>query len=308
MNVSFQKAKREKVYVKVLIGGPSGSGKTYSALRLATGIAEESGSRVAAIDTERGRIRYYADEFDFDDVQLDEYSPESYIEAIKAAVDAGYKVLIIDSLSHEWTYCTDIHSKMPGNSYTNWAKISPRHDKLMELILQSPLHIISTARGKDEYVLEDKNGKQVPKKVGKGIKQRDNTEYEYTVVFNVDLANHVADVSKDNTHLFEGRYEMLTEADGRKLYAWANSGATKKAAPKPKKTPDETADKDLATDAGSLKKELVALAKKKAAAGVPKEKIGEISKNICGSVNFNKETDPEKLMKIIDEVKKIKED
>lgn len=305
MSVSFQKAKREKVYVKVLIGGPSGSGKTYSALRLATGIAEESGGRVAAIDTERGRIRYYADEFDFDDVQLDEYSPESYIEAITAAVGAGYKVLIIDSLSHEWTYCTDIHSKMPGNSYTNWAKITPRHDKLMELILQSPLHIISTARGKDEYVLEDKNGKQVPKKVGKGIKQRDNTEYEYTVVFNVDVANHVADVSKDNTHLFEGKYEMLTEADGRKLYAWANSGATKKTTPKSKKETAEAS--DTATDAGGLKKELVALAKKKAAAGVPKEKIGEISKSICGSVNFNKETDPEKIKKIIEEVKKIKE-
>ena len=60
------------------------------------------------------------------------YSPEKYIEAIDQAIDSGYKILILDSITHEWDYCLEVHNKMPGNSYTNWAKITPRHNAFME--------------------------------------------------------------------------------------------------------------------------------------------------------------------------------
>ena len=223
----FQKAKKEKIYLKVLLAGASGSGKSYSALKLATGIANKMGGRIAAIDTEAGRIRYYANEFNFDDLQLSEpYTPEKYIEAITQAVDSGYNVLIIDSITHEWNYILDQVDKIPGtNSYTKWGKLTPRHNKFTEKMIQSPINIIATVRGKDAYVLEqDKNGKQVPKKVGLGYTQRDGLEYEYTVTFNIDQTNHVATAQKDNTHLFENKYEMLTEKDGEALYDWANSG------------------------------------------------------------------------------------
>ena len=223
--MAFVKAKKEKIWTKVLLGGSSGSGKTYSALRLATGLAKKCGSGIAAIDTEAGRIRYYANEFDFSDMQLTEpFTPEKYIEAINEAVGSGFKVLIIDSISHEWNYCVDIHDKMPGNSWTNWSKITPRHDAFMEKILQAPIHIIATVRGKDEYVLEEKNGKQTPKKVGLGFKQRDGVEYNYTATFNIAQDTHIAEATKDNTHIFEGRYEVLTEKDGEALYDWANTG------------------------------------------------------------------------------------
>lgn len=226
----FQKAKKEKIYLKVLLAGASGSGKSYSALKLATGIANKMGGRIAAIDTEAGRIRYYANEFDFDDLQLSEpYTPEKYIEAITQAVDEGYSVLIIDSITHEWNYILDQVDKMPGtNSYTKWGKLTPRHNKFTEKMIQSSINIIATVRGKDAYVLEqDKNGKSVPKKVGLGYTQRDGLEYEYTVTFNIDQTNHVATAQKDNTHLFENKYEMLTEKDGEALYDWANSGEEK---------------------------------------------------------------------------------
>ena len=223
--MTFVKAKKEKIWTKVLLGGSSGSGKTYSALRLATGLAKKCGSGIAAIDTEAGRIRYYANEFDFSDMQLTEpFTPEKYIEAINEAVSSGFKVLIIDSISHEWNYCVDVHDKMPGNSWTNWSKITPRHDAFMEKILQAPIHIIATVRGKDEYVLEEKNGKQTPKKVGLGFKQRDGVEYNYTATFNIAQDTHIAEATKDNTHIFEGRYEVLTEKDGEALYDWANTG------------------------------------------------------------------------------------
>ena len=223
--MAFVKAKKEKIWTKILLGGSSGSGKTYSALRLATGLAKKCGSGIAAIDTEAGRIRYYANEFDFSDMQLTEpFTPEKYIEAINEAVGSGFKVLIIDSISHEWNYCVDVHDKMPGNSWTNWSKITPRHDAFMEKILQAPIHIIATVRGKDEYVLEEKNGKQTPKKVGLGFKQRDGVEYNYTATFNIAQDTHIAEATKDNTHIFEGRYEVLTEKDGEALYDWANTG------------------------------------------------------------------------------------
>ena len=223
--MAFVKAKKEKIWTKILLGGSSGSGKTYSALRLATGLAKKCGSGIAAIDTEAGRIRYYANEFDFSDMQLTEpFTPEKYIEAINDAVSSGFKVLIIDSISHEWNYCVDIHDKMPGNSWTNWSKVTPRHDAFMEKILQAPIHIIATVRGKDEYVLEEKNGKQTPKKVGLGFKQRDGVEYNYTATFNIAQDTHIAEATKDNTHIFEGRYEVLTEKDGEALYDWANTG------------------------------------------------------------------------------------
>lgn len=283
----FQKAKREQLWAKIMLAGPSGSGKSYSALRMAKGLAEKCGSRVAAIDTENGRIRYYADEFDFDDIQFEApFTPEKYIEAIGDAVDSGYKVLVIDSISHEWEYCLEVHNKMPGNSYTNWAKVTPRHDAFMEKILQAPIHVIVTTRGKDEYVLEEKNGKQVPKKVGLGYKQRDGIEYNYTATFNLSQDTHVAEVTKDNTHLFEGRYDVLTEKDGVAIYEWANTGEP--AAPKPKKKPSaQNVDElpDIIAKVDVKAQELVA-------GGVTKEVIANtVSGASNGLVNYHKVKD-----------------
>lgn len=205
---------------------------TFSAMRLATGLYQGAGGEgIAYIDTENRRASYYANEFNFDVINMSEpYSPEKYIEAIEAAVDAGYKVLVIDSLSLEWAYLNEVHDKMPGNSFTNWGPLKARHKRLMEKILQSQIHIIATARGKDAYVMEDKNGKQVPKKVAEGIVGDKELEYNYTCTFQLAQDTHVANAMKDNTHLFEGRYDVLTEKDGLAIYNWANSG---KVAPPP---------------------------------------------------------------------------
>lgn len=287
----FQKAKKEKIYLKVLLAGASGSGKSYSALKLATGIANKMGGRIAAIDTEAGRIRYYANEFDFDDLQLSEpYTPEKYIEAITQAVDGGYSVLIIDSITHEWNYILDQVDKIPGtNSYTKWGKLTPRHNKFTEKMIQSPINIIATVRGKDAYVLEqDKNGKQVPKKVGLGYTQRDGLEYEYTVTFNIDQTNHVATAQKDNTHLFENKYEMLTEKDGEALYEWANSGEERVPTLEEKLKPIQKKVTDTAVEKGGSKNPSVVEVLKK-----------------YGIVNPSDCLDEEKLNNTLEELEKI---
>lgn len=258
MASGFQKAKREQVWLKVLLSGASGSGKSYSALKMATGIAKKCNSGIAYIGTEGSRNKYYANEFDYDLLELEEpFECEKYMAAIDEAVNAGYKVLIIDSMTHEWKWLNDIHDKMPGNSFTNWGKLKPRHHKFMDKVLNSPIHIIATARGKDDWVLEDKNGKQVPKKVGMGQQQDKDISYEYTVSLMISQDTHVASADKDNTHLFDGKYEVITEKDGEKLYDWANQG--EKPTPKvqsPTYTEAVANDVDILKD---VKKEIISL-------------------------------------------------
>lgn len=231
----FKKAVREDVWLKLGLTGTSGSGKTFSALRVATGIAKKSGSGIAFISTEKTRTLYYADKFSYDVLELEDYSPEAYISAIEEAVAAGYKIIIIDSLSHGWQKLNDIHSKMSGNSFQNWGKLKPRWSKLMQTILGCPAHVLVLSRAKTEWSLDEKNGKTVPTKVGLGTEGDKQQDYEYTVSFMIQQGTHIASVDdggKDNTGLYDGRYEVLTEADGEKLYDWANSGQAPASLPK----------------------------------------------------------------------------
>lgn len=216
----FKPAIKSGLKIKIALIGPSGSGKTYSSLRVATGI----GGKIGLIDTENGRGKYYADEFDYQYLQLGApYRPERYIKCIDGAVEDGVETLIIDSASHEWSGIgglLDDHANMSGNSYTNWSKITPRHNAFLLAIVNSPLNIIVNLRGKDEYVLSEKNGKQVPQKVGVGAVMRDGFEYEMTCSFLISQDNHVAEPMKDNTHIFSSS-EVLTENHGKLLKNWA---------------------------------------------------------------------------------------
>ncbi len=240
--LTFLKAERKKVKLRIGLIGPSGSGKTYSALRLAKGI----GGKIALLDTEHRRSEYYAGEFDFQVLHMEPpFNPERFNKAIEAAEAAGYEIFIIDSASHEWAGrggILETHNAMQGNSYTNWGKVTPRHNSFVEKINYSRMHIILTIRGKDLYVLEENDkGKQVPKKVGMGGEQRPGFEYELTCSFMLDVHTHTTTVEKDNTHIFEGRYELLTEEHGRQLRAWAESGidAPPPAAPKREPSPEK---------------------------------------------------------------------
>lgn len=113
---------------------------------------------------------------------------------------------------------------MTGNSFTNWNKVTPRHNAFVQKILQSNCHVISTIRTKQDYVLTDKNGKMVPEKVGlKGI-TRDGLDYEFTILFDVNI-KHMASASKDRTGLFQDQpEEVITPDHGRKILDWCNSG------------------------------------------------------------------------------------
>ena len=213
------------------MSGPSGAGKTYSALLVAKGIAGDW-SKIAVIDTENGSGELYSDLGEYNIITLDApYSPERYIEAIKAAEDAGMEVIIIDSVTHEWDGkggCLEINenlasAKFKGNTWAAWSETTPRHRKFLEAILTSPAHIITTARAKTDTIqTEDKK----IKKVGLKEIQREGYEYELTLNFTIDRENHLAIASKDRTKLFIDRDPFLiTEETGKELRAWNEGGA-----------------------------------------------------------------------------------
>ncbi len=231
-NFQIQKAERVKLLCRGAFIAPSGGGKTKSALRMACGFVGQTG-RVGLIDTEARRSLIYASEHVFEVIHLDPpFRPERYIEAIEAFEDAGYgpnDIILIDSASHEWNGQGGIledADNIPGNnSYTKWALLTPRHNRFIEKMNRCKSNLLITLRGKDQYVLEENSkGKQAPKKVGVGAIQRDGLEYEFQFTLLIDQQSHVATASKDNTHLFEDRWEIITEQHGKALREWCDKG------------------------------------------------------------------------------------
>lgn len=227
MQLQIQKAERRKAKIKIGLQGSSGSGKSYSALLIAYGLCSNY-EKIAVIDSENSSAHLYSHLGGYNVIGISApFNPEKYIEALALAVKAGMEVVIIDSISHEWEGVggiIDLHGSMAGNSFTNWNKITPRHNAFVNAILQSPVHVLATIRTKQDYVLVEKNGKQVPEKVGlKGI-TRDGMDYELTIVFDLDI-KHNAVVSKDRTGIFSNEAEFKITADvGRRILDWCNTG------------------------------------------------------------------------------------
>lgn len=227
MSIEFKKAVKVGSKLKVAITGPSGAGKTFGALGLAQGL----GRKIAFVDTECGSASLYADKFEFDVIDMNPpYITQKYIDAINAAVEAKYDVLVIDSISHMWAAEGGILDRKTardvagGNSYTNWAMFTKEHETFKALLIKAPIHIICTMRSKQDYVMElTSSGKSAPKKVGLAPIQREGMEYEFTIVFDVGI-DHNSSVSKDRTGLYDGQYFKLNKAVGQQLKEWLGNG------------------------------------------------------------------------------------
>jgi KaiC/GvpD/RAD55 family RecA-like ATPase len=210
MDIQFKKAEKYESKLRLAIQGPAGSGKTWTALTFARAL----GKRIAFVDTEHGSASKYSDVFDFDVIELDEFSPLTLIEAIDAAGKAGYDVLIIDSLSHFWSgpggmlEMVDDFAKRnrSGNTYVAWKEGTPIQNRLVESIIRAPTHIIATMRSKTKYVLEEKEGgKMSPKKMGMEPIQRDGIEYEFDVECEMEAIDNTLIVGKTRCPALNGK-------------------------------------------------------------------------------------------------------
>lgn len=174
MTFTFRPAVREAVGLLIGLAGGTGSGKTFSALRLAKGICGDK--PFALIDTEAGRAKHYADQFKFDHGDLKPpFRPDAYTEAIMAADQAGYPVIVVDSMSHVWAgdggvidWQEDELERMAGSDYAKrervkmaaWIKPKVSHKHMVQKLLQVRAHLILCFRAEPKIeMVKGKDGK-----------------------------------------------------------------------------------------------------------------------------------------------------
>lgn len=219
MDLNIKKAVRTQRKARILLAAPSGGGKTMTAIRLAKGLV--GNGKVLLLDTEKGSATLYADTADFDHADLPNTDWDTYLAAIKQATTVKYDALIIDSASHAWESLLAEKERMPGNSYTNWAKITPKYEALVNAILGFSGHIIVTVRAKMSYEIGD--DKKV-KPVGLSPVMRDGFEYEFDFYGMLDIEHNMT-VRKSRIDKFAGKIITKPDEDvGMAIASWLASG------------------------------------------------------------------------------------
>ena len=227
-------AEREQVKLMLGVTGPSGAGKTLSSLLIAYGLTKDW-TKIILADTENRSALYYAGDktgpwkhLDFPPTLKNGYHPDNWCALIDyAQADPDCEVLILDSITHEWNGvggCLDTQTRL-GGRFEHWAKVTPMHNRFIDKMRNSNLHIIATMRSKQDYTVElNEKGKNAPTKVGLASIQREGTDYEFGVIFDMGM-NHYAKASKDRTGLFAPKdmFQIGSET-GEELLAWVNSG------------------------------------------------------------------------------------
>lgn len=233
----FETVTRKKAKLRMALTGVSGAGKTLSALYIAYGITGDW-SKIALIDTEHERARFYANRSDLGTGEFlyapfePPYSPMRYKEfVLQGALAVGSDgVVIIDSFTHAWNNTGGILdikeqiAKQSGkNSYTAWFEAGKEQNDLVNSILAVDCHTIVTMRSKMDYAMvENDKGKLQPQKMGLAPIQREDTEYEFDIVLDI-ARNHIATASKDTTFL-DKFGAVITPDLGRQLKEWLDNG------------------------------------------------------------------------------------
>ena len=233
----FEQVTRKKAKLRLALTGVSGGGKTLGALFIAYGMTGDW-SKVALIDTEHERARFYADRSDLGTGSFlyapfsPPYSPDRYKQLVQeaAGIVGPDGVVIVDSLSHAWNNeggVLDIKEKIANqqgkNSYTAWSEAGKYQNDLINTILAVDCHTIVTMRSKMEYAMQENDrGKMAPVKIGLAPVQREDTEYEFDIVLTIGR-DHIATASKDTTFL--DRFgQIITPELGEQLKNWLSDG------------------------------------------------------------------------------------
>lgn len=204
----FTKATRTKAKASIQIEGLSGRGKTGLALTIGYALAGQDWDKVYGIDTENNSMPLYVGLKDpsgfqfgnFNILQLDKsigFKPTNYLMARDAAINAGAKVVISDSISHAWNYEGGVldlvakakasSSRYAKDSYAAWSEpeVMKEKNELLQLVRDRRCHVITTTRVKEkmEYVSED--GKNVLKSLGEQQIMQSEMKYEPDLVLHV---------------------------------------------------------------------------------------------------------------------------
>jgi len=255
MAFTFRPATRENVGLLIGLSGSSGSGKTYTAMRLAKGIS--GAGRFAVIDTEAGRAKHYADQFQFDHGDLTPpFTPERYAEAITAADKAGYAAIVVDSTSHEWAGDGGILdwqeaelTRMAGDDWKKresckmaaWIKPKMAHKHMVQKLLQVRAHLILCFRAEPKIEMVRGEGGRMEVRERQSLTGLNGwipicektLPFELTASFLLmaDRPGIPLPIKLQQQHrdLFP-LDKPITETSGERLAAWAKGGAVSTAA------------------------------------------------------------------------------
>jgi len=233
--MQLQKATRKKVKMRLSIASPTGFGKTTGALMIAYGMCSDW-DKIAVIDTENRSASFYAEHTyktgfrvgQFQTIPIGPpFTPEKYIEAIKACEDGGIEVIIIDSVTHVWSGEGGLleYKDSLGGKFQDWVKVTPRYQKWLNAILQSRCHVITTNRKKQAYSMVQDGNKTKVEKAGLDDQIRDGYDYEMTIAFDIINDQNLAKAAKDRSGMFAGNPEfVITPETGELIRQWCEQG------------------------------------------------------------------------------------
>lgn len=231
--VTFRPASKDGQKARLSLQGPSGAGKTWTGLQIASGFAE--GERFAVIDTERNAATLYVNDIkaDFDHFPMRRYNPRGLIKALAAATQAGYPVVMVDSLTHFWKGAEGTldqvsqvaDSKYSGNKFAAWKDGGEIQDDMIEALMSYPGHVVATMRSSEKWVLE--KGSKAPVSKGLLAEQRKGIEFEFGVAAEMNLSNQLRFI-KTRCPAFRGL--EIDQPDGARDIAkpyldWLRAGA-----------------------------------------------------------------------------------
>lgn len=228
------------------LGGPTGAGKTESGLRIAKGIADAAGGDFCVIDTENKRALNKKNRYRFKHHDMQPpYSPEHYEEAIKDAIKAGFRAVLVDSFSHEWDGeggMQDKHDeilermakgdpvKMERLNASAWKEPKREHKKLMGYLRKCDVPIIFGLRAEPKIKFQkDAQGKtQIVDAGWLPIAEKlfgfDMLIYALMMAENPGVPVHLKKLEPEFEPMFPVG-QQITEEAGRLLAAWASGGS-----------------------------------------------------------------------------------
>lgn len=203
-----KQAQRTKVKAAIGIDGLSGNGKTFLALTLAQGLLpkeeRDDWSKIYLLDTENNSALLSVGETlhtgnkvgNFYHLPLSKeegFSPFNYDYAQQDAISKGCEVIIQDSYTHAWQrkggvldMVTQVSKNMKGNkNYRAWGDpdVVDAKNLIFDLIRNNKIHVISTVRIKDAYLMQENDqGRQDLKNVGEKQMQSEGLTYEFDLL------------------------------------------------------------------------------------------------------------------------------
>lgn len=235
---NFSTVSREQSKASILIEGLSGKGKSGLALLLGHYLSG-NWEDVFVIDTENNSVQLFADinssaGMKFENFKVGnftpdmKYKPSNYALFKEAALQAGAKVVINDSISHAWSYEGGIldriselkktNKRYERDSYAAWGddEIVSEKQKLYQLFRDHRCHVISTVRVKEKMEYDkDDNGKTILRSLGEQEIMQADIKYEPDLVLHMVSAGRATGdtIKHPVAKVIKSRYVILEEGE-----------------------------------------------------------------------------------------------